>query len=157
MSDEVWKPVLGYEGLYEVSSLGKVKRLNPLLITDTPNYDWGDYKTYRLLKDGIYTGKMIHRIVAEAFIPNPLNKPLVNHKNFIKQDNRLENLEWVTHSENTYHSHHGKLPDNIKESYEYKKYLKLKARFAYLENEIPDSKKFIDDTYNQGLLTMGEN
>jgi hypothetical protein len=132
---EEWRPVKGFEGLYEVSSLGKIKKLSTDHITDTPIYSWGNYKNYTLIKDGKKTGRMIHRMVAEAFIPNPENKPLVNHKNFIKQDNRLENLELVAASENSYHAHHGKLPENVKESPEYKKYLKLKERFKHLDND----------------------
>lgn len=110
-SEEVWKPVKGYEGLYEISSLGrlrsmpkqcglsprKMKIINPVIDKD-------GYLRASLYKNGISKNRHIHRLVAEAFIPNPNNLPQVNHKDEDKKNNCTDNLEWCT---NYYNSNYG--------------------------------------------------
>lgn len=112
---EIWKDVVGYEGLYLVSNYGKVKRLNGcargvnLKYTDnhilTLVNNGKGYLRVKLSKDGKSRRVMLHRIIAEAFIENLENKRVINHKNGIKADNRIENLEWITQSENCKHAY----------------------------------------------------
>lgn len=103
--EEIWKDVKGYEGYYEISNLGRVRSTS--------------YKGVRILKPAKMRNgylnvilcvnqrrlhKNIHRLVAEAFIPNPNNYDTVNHKNEDKTDNRVENLEWLSAEDNTRYS-----------------------------------------------------
>ena len=100
--NENWKPVKGFEEFYEVSSLGRVRSLcflgyrrkAPKILK--PCKDRGGYLMVNLCKNGKLITKKVHRLVAEAFLPNPLNLPQINHRNELKDDNRLENLEWCT-------------------------------------------------------------
>lgn len=110
---EIWKDVVGYEGVYKVSNTGLVKRvanIRGVNLKYRSNYflkplDNGKgYLRIKLTNNGKSKRVMLHRIVAEAFIKNPLNKKCVNHINHIRTDNRIENLEWCTHSENTLHA-----------------------------------------------------
>lgn len=109
---EVWKDILQFEGLYQISNLGNVKSL-ARMVDNRYQIRERILKTYLnkqgylfvvLCKDGKITNKRINRLVAEAFIPNPFNKAYVNHKNEIKTDNNVENLEWMTPKENSNYS-----------------------------------------------------
>lgn len=98
MNVEIWKPVVGYEGLYEVSNLGNVKSLNYMrrnvIKVLKARTNSGGYKFIELHKNKKHKNFLIHRLVAQAFIPNPNNLPQVNHKDENKQNNCVDNLEW---------------------------------------------------------------
>lgn len=105
-SAEQWKAVPGYEGLYMVSDTGKVVsvkngRWRPVRFCDRKGY-FG----VQISKNDKKTSFGVHRLVALAFLPNPDNKPHVNHIDGNKKNNQLSNLEWVTVSENCLHSIH---------------------------------------------------
>ena len=114
---EIWKPLVGFEGIYLCSNIGRIKRLPrtwgsgrqkatikniPEAIVKQRILKDGYVKT-TLCKDGIKKSCSVHLLVAKTFISNPFNKPIVNHKDGNKQNNRVENLEWVTYRENTLH------------------------------------------------------
>lgn len=99
MSDEEWRPVVGWEGLYEVSSHGRVKGYRNKILNPKPSKSTG-YKSVVLSRKGSKERRSIHRMVAESFLPNPNTYPLVRHLNDIKIDNRLENLSWGTYVDN---------------------------------------------------------
>lgn len=112
MTNEVFVPVLGYEEFYSISNIGNVKSHKPsksksyfkrpsFLLKPT---DVSGYKKVSLSKNNSPKNFYVHRLVAIAFIPNPENKPHINHINGLKLDNRVENLEWVTAKENINHS-----------------------------------------------------
>lgn len=101
---EIWKDIKGYEGLYKVSNLGRIKSFKTSktkVLTNQP--DSRGYLQIGLIKDKKRKNFKVHRLVAEAFIENKFNKPHVNHINEDKMDNRSVNLEWVTQSENANH------------------------------------------------------
>lgn len=102
---EVWKDIEGYEGLYQISNLGRVKRVATGKVLKGGK-DKDGYLMVKLYKNNIRSNKKIHRLVAEAFIPNPENKPQVNHADENKTNNSLDNLEWMTAKENINHGTH---------------------------------------------------
>ena len=113
---EIWKPIAGFEGLYEASNTGKIRSLDRTL--ETPSKYGFYYRTYKgkilaqcfdgkknylhvnLCKNGKSSIKLVHRIIAETFIPNPKNLPEINHKDEDKTNNLITNLEWCNHKYN---------------------------------------------------------
>lgn len=110
--EEIWKDILGYEGIYQVSNLGNVKSLDRDYIAGSgsirhisehfikPFKTPKGYLTVQLFKNGKGRTTLVHRLVAEAFIPNPDNKPQVDHINGDKKLNVASNLRWATNEEN---------------------------------------------------------
>lgn len=117
---EIWKPIKGYEGLYSVSNMGRVKSLagkqrgvcrmtgepilqkHDIIVTQSTPSESYPYVSVRLMKDGKRKGLFVHKLVASHFCEG--EGEVVNHKNGIKTDNLAENLEWVSHRENLAHA-----------------------------------------------------
>ena len=134
---ENWKEVLGYEGLYLVSSYGRIKTIEKKV----KHYKGGfsllkekilksrlnryGYERITLWKEGKMTTMSIHRLVLTSFIPNLINKPQINHINGIKTNNELKNLEWCTNKENINHADSSLLRDIKGEKYKRSKITNL--------------------------------
>ena len=127
MIEEIWKPVIGYEGLYEVSSYGRVRSLDRYVKGKGESY-WlrkGKVLSPEKNKDGYLlvslccNGKRylrtVHRLIAQAFIPNPDNLPEVNHLDEDKTNNRVDNLEWCDRS---YNNNYGNRMDKVRKTKE---------------------------------------
>lgn len=116
MQEEIWKDILGYEGIYQISNFGRVKSLERKVKGGMNNIvtrkerilkkyiSINGYNFIRLLKNKKYYNITIHRLVAKYFIDNPDNKPQINHKDGDKLNNNINNLEWVTAKENMRHA-----------------------------------------------------
>ena len=112
MDKSTWVDIKGYEGVYQINRDGVVKRIyrnsnNRNLTKEKilkPILKKNGYVQFGLSYKNKVVAKLHHRLLAEAFIPNPENKPTVNHKNGIHSDNRIENLEWATQKEQIQHA-----------------------------------------------------
>lgn len=166
MEPEKWKDVTGYEGLYQVSSLGRVRAVSftnnqvkglPRLHIMKPFDNGSGYLVLSLTKEGQRKNYYVHRLVAAAFLPNVDGLPVINHKNHDTKDNRAENLEWCTQEKNVHHSQHlmrhpkdgAKLPSTGEKYIRYRKgkfelyikRLRVYKRFPTLEEAV----KFRDE------------
>ena len=116
--NEEWRDIEGYEGLYQVSNLGRVRSLNcrghkGCIGILTPRLDGKGYEMVALYKEGKARNTKVHRLVAQAFIPNPNNYPQVNHKDEDKTNNNVDNLEWCT---NEYNHNYGTRNERVAKS-----------------------------------------
>lgn len=115
MKDEIWKDIKGYEGLYQVSNLGKVRSMNFLkkkIVHELRLHEHRNgYISAMTQVKSVQKRLSVHRLVALHFIPNPENLPDVNHKDFNKQNNHFDNLEWNTKKQNIRHAWaNGRMP-----------------------------------------------
>ena len=118
LKGEIWKDVVGYEGVYQISNLARVKRVGYNIESPHCKYrraykdemeikqmiSTNGYKKLSLCKDKIIKNQMVHRLLMIAFVPNPENKPFINHIDGNTLNNSLENLEWCTPKENVNHA-----------------------------------------------------
>lgn len=142
--EEIWKDIEGYEGLYQVSSLGRVKSLERIIKSKSALgkificrrqkekildcFKSGGYLLVGLNKQNKQKMIYLHRIVCLSFLENPENKPCINHKNGIKTDNRVDNLEWCTYKENMSHAINNNLAGQLGEKNGHSKLTKRKVR-----------------------------
>lgn len=126
LQGEVWKAVVGYEGFYEVSNMGRVRSLDHItsnrlfkgkIMTQSNKLEQNNrhsfpYKSVKLTKNGKGKMRLVHRLVAEAFIPNRDNLPFINHKDENPSNNNVDNLEWCTPK---YNVSYGGLPQYLSE------------------------------------------
>ena len=114
---EIWKHVVGHENKYEVSNFGNVRTVTKKVSCHKKHMRTVHGKVMKLTlksigyyqvgisNNGVSKSALVHRLVAEAFIPNPLKKSQVNHKDGVKTNNNVDNLEWTTPQENTLHAY----------------------------------------------------
>ena len=143
---EIWKNVVGYEGLYEVSNIGRVKnsRRNTIL---SPGLSQG-YEYVALYKNGVRRNKQVNRLVAEAFLENNENRPLVHHKDEMKLNNSVDNLEWQTYEyNNTYNGVAVRRGEKIKG---YTPWNKGKSMPDSFKQKVSDGMKRYYQTKNNG-------
>lgn len=153
---EEWKDVVGYEGYYQVSNMGRVKSLKRVTNNQFCKQDYflkqtktnAGYLKVILIRNSKRTNKNIHRLVAETFIDNSNKLPCVNHKNGNKQDNRVENLEWVNFKQNIEHA----IRNELKKSRGIKMYNpSTKETVSFIIRK--DINKYLNRKVSQDLIT----
>lgn len=148
--NEIFKDINGFEGKYQISNMGNVKSLDRLdskgrivhgriLIHKK---DGGGYHAVCLCKDGKRYYPKIHRLVCETFLPNPENKPTVNHKDENKDNNRLDNLEWATYMEN---AHYGTRMERCYSNRDYKAIGKRISQSLRLKYSVKEAMKHMSE------------
>ena len=163
---EEWRDVVGFEGLYQVSNLGRVKGLDRLVDTNInnvdkriskgkllkPQFNNKGYKRVNLCKNGTFKSVFVHRLVAEAFIPNPNNYPVVNHKDENKQNNCVENLEWCTQKYNmNWNGVMKKVGLKLRKTEEEKKYNRKKYEEAHKE----ERRRYMQEYHRKHYIPTG--
>lgn len=165
MKKEIWKDIPGYEGLYKVSNLGNVKSLKRNGIKGIilkGEKDEFDYKRVTLCKKNKTKKYKVHRLVAQAFIPNPNNLPQINHKDENSKNNNVENLEWCTAKYNSnYGNHNEKIRQRMLQNNPFKgkhhspKTLE-KLRLAKLGRHLSEEQKKKIGVANKGKGRIGK-
>lgn len=137
--EEMWKPIKGFEGKYDISNMGRVKSLKRTILRKDGKYmtfperlialglDTAGYPMANLWKNNRLYRRLVHRLVATAFIPNPNHFPVVNHKDFNPKNSRVENLEWCTQLANIKYSKSHNRTVSRKNTPEWYKNVKKKA------------------------------
>ena len=151
---EIYVPVKGTNGKYMVSNMGNMKCLSrnrKEYVLMTPSLDKRGYPRVDLW--GIRRSVLVHRIVAEHFIPNPERKSTVNHKNEIKTDNRVENLEWLTNAEN---HNYGTRNQRVGKAHE-KPILRISKETGEVLQRYPSLKAAVADGFNHAGVSICAN
>ena len=162
--NEIWKPIEGTDGKYEVSNTGKVRCLNYKQTGKTKELTAsekvGGYLQLRVKKNGNLKTVVVHRLVADAFIPNPDGKPEVNHIDGDKKNNNADNLEWVTRSENIKHAVNIGLREKVsasasKRGKEWIKELHKAQQKAVIAVKIETGERFTFDSQQEAAECLG--
>jgi hypothetical protein len=168
MEEEIWRDIPGYEGYYKVSNLGRVKGLERKVphptcggkmtvheeMLSTPiSFNGRGYCQVVLSKNGKSKRPSVHRLVAHAFIPNPENKPCINHKDGNKTNNKVENLEWCSYSENSTHAYkQGLFPKDMNKGSKNGRSKLTEAQVKEIRTRFEEADKktiFIKDIYKE--------
>lgn len=152
---ENWRDIAGYEGLYQVSSWGRVRSLDRMVIAAYGSmklqkgrllklgFDKDGYQQVNLWKNGKKKTHTVHRLVAQAFIPNPQNFKEVNHRDEDKTNNRVENLEWCT---SVYNHNYGTRNERISKALKGKPNIASSKRVAQIDAKTNEVKKIWSST-----------
>ncbi len=162
MEEEIFKPIKGFEGLYEVSNFGRIKSLISCIYLKS--FNSGDsYRSVGLRKEGVKHTTLVHTLVGKHFISNPNNLPELNHLDFDRANNRADNLEWVTHGDNIRYSYingnriGAKGEDNPKAKHTNESVLKIRELYKtgnYTQNEL--ASMFNDKRNNIAKIILRE-